>query len=166
MSRNIFLFTKYIILMINPLIYVYGGNINTNNGGNNVHIGNNFNSSVSVIKDENGFILNENTDVNLQDEKGNNVSAELSLLNDVDNKDLKENDKNLLDILEIFDNNGDEFFKNIDSHEKKNLLNNMNEDNDSKLNWLNGNPSYPPQKSNNVSFGVKNKNCCNCSACC
>ena len=64
MSRNIFLFTKYIILMINPLIYVYGGNINTNNGGNNVHIGNNFNSSVSVIKDEND--LNKNTVGNLQ----------------------------------------------------------------------------------------------------
>lgn len=164
MSRNIFLFTKYIILMINPLIYVYGGNINTNNGGNNVHIGNNFNSSVSVIKDEND--LNKNTVGNLQWEKGNNVSAELSLLNDDSNEDLKENDKNLLDILEIFDNNEDEFFKNIDSHEKKNLLNNMNEDNDSKLNELNDNPSSPQQKLNNVSFGVKNNNCCNCSACC
>lgn len=153
MSKNIFLFTKYIILMINPLIYVHGGNIDTK-----------LDLSLSVIKDEND--LNKNTVGNLQWEKGNNVSAELSLLNDVDNKDLKENDKNLLDILEIFDNNGDEFFKNIDSHEKKNLLNNMNEDNDSKLNWLNGNPSYPQQKSNNVSFGVKNKNCCNCSACC
>ena len=153
--------------MINPLTYVYGGNINTNNGGNNVHIGNNFNSSVSVIKDENGFILNENTDVNLQDENDNNFSEELLLFIDDDsNEDLKENDKNLLDILEIFDNNEDEFFKNIDSHEKKNLLNNMNEDNDSKLNWINGNPSYPQQKSNNVSFVVKNKNCCNCSACC
>ena len=63
MSRNIFLFTKYIILMINPLIYVYGGNINTNNGGNNVHIGNNFNSSVSVIKDEND--LNKNIHFNI-----------------------------------------------------------------------------------------------------
>ena len=164
MSRNIFLFTKYIILMINPLIYVHGGNINTNNGDNNVAIDTKFDLSLSVIKDEND--LNKNTVGNLQCEKGNNVSAELSLLNDVDNKDLKENDKNLLDILEIFDNNEEEFFKNIDSHEKKNLLNNMNEDNDSKLNWLSGNHSYHQQKSNNVSFVVKNKNCCNCSACC
>ena len=30
MSKNIFLFTKYIILMINPITYVHGGNINTN----------------------------------------------------------------------------------------------------------------------------------------
>lgn len=106
MSRNIFLFTKYIILMINPLIYVYGGNINTNNGGNNVHIGTNFNSSVSVIKDENDFSLKENTDLNPQDENDNNFSEELlRFIDDDSNEDLKKNNKKLLDILEIFDNN-------------------------------------------------------------
>ena len=155
MSKNIFLFTKYIILMINPLTYVHGGNIDTK-----------LDLSLSVIKDENGFILNENTDVNLQDENDNNVSKELSMINDVDNEDPKKNDEELLDVLKKLDNNEDEYFKNIGSHEKKNLLDNMNEDNDSKLNELNGNSSYTPQKSNNVSFGVKNKNCCNCSACC
>ena len=139
--------------MINPLTYVHGGNNDTN-----------LDLSLSVIKREND--LNEDTFVDPQDENDNNVSEELSLLNDVDNKDLKENYEKLFDVLNNSDNNGDEYFKNIDSHEKKNLLNNMNEDNGSKLNWLNGNPSSPLQKSNNVSFGVKNNDCCNCSACC
>ena len=153
MSKNIFLFTKYIILMINPITYVHGGNINTN-----------LDLSLSVIGGENDFFLNEDTDGNLQDENDNNVSGELSRINDVYyNKDSKENGEKLLDVLKILDNNGDEYFKNIDSHKKKNLLNNMNEDNDSKLN---DNPSSPPQKPNNVSFVVKKKNCCNCSACC
>ena len=150
--------------MINPITYVHGGNINTNNGWNNVPIGTNSDLSLSVIEGENDFFLNEDTDGNQQGNIDNNFSEELSRFNDVYyNENQKENDEKLLDVLKILDNNGDEYFKNIDSHKKKNLLNNMNEDNDSKLN---DNPSSPPQKPNNVSFVVKKKNCCNCSACC